>query len=108
MAVAIVDGGLPANHGLDQWVTLHDAPGVGRPIAAGQAHGLAVTSAFLFGPLVQGEPTRRPHANVDHWRVYGDGDNDDFEVFALFGEHKTNGNAACGEQSGPYVVSLAR
>lgn len=83
IAVAIFDGGLPANHGLDQWVTLHDAPGVGRPIAAGQAHGLAVTSAFLFGPLVQGEPVRRPHANVDHWRVYGEGDNDDFEAFAL-------------------------
>src|SRR3546814_944674 len=44
IAVAIFDGGLPANHGLDQWVTLHDAPGVGRPIAAGKARSEEHTS----------------------------------------------------------------
>ena len=54
LAVAIFDGGLPDNHGLDKWVTLHDAPGVGSPVEAAQQHGLAVTSAFLFGPLSRG------------------------------------------------------
>ena len=83
LSVAIFDGGLPDNHGLDRWVTLHDAPGVGAPTASGQSHGLAVTSAFLFGPLTPGTAAVRPYANVDHWRVYGDGDGDDFEAFAV-------------------------
>ncbi len=82
LSVAIFDGGLPDGHGLDEWVTLRDAPGVGAPTRAGQRHGLAVTSAFLFGPLTQGEAVARPYANVDHWRVFGEGD-DDFEAFDL-------------------------
>lgn len=85
LSVAIFDGGLPDNHGLDRWVTLHDAPGVGAPVPGGQRHGLAVTSAFLFGPLNQGQPLLpRPYANVDHWRVYGVGDGaGDFEAIDL-------------------------
>jgi hypothetical protein len=83
LSVAIFDGGLPNDHGLERWVTQHDAPGVGAPVATGQRHGLAVTSAFLFGPLTQGEPLPRPYANVDHWRVYGEGDNNDFEASDL-------------------------
>ncbi len=84
LSVAIFDGGLPEGHGLDRWVTLHDAPGVGAPILAGQHHGLAVTSAFLFGPLSPGEALARPHANVDHWRIFGAGDNNsDFEAITL-------------------------
>jgi hypothetical protein len=51
LSAAIFDGGLPKNHGLEKWVTLHDAPGVGAPVANALRHGLAVTSAFLFGPL---------------------------------------------------------
>ena len=83
LSVAIFDGGLPPCHGLDRWVTLHDAPGVGAPTDDGQRHGLAVTSAFLFGPLSQGQPATTPYANVDHWRVYGAGDEHDFEAFAM-------------------------
>ena len=82
LSVAIFDGGLPDGHGLEKWVTLHDAPGVGAPNSAGQRHGLAVTSAFLFGPLKHGDPISRPYANVDHWRVLGKHDND-FEAFDL-------------------------
>lgn len=83
LAVAIFDGGLPPDHGLERWVNLHDAPGVGSPVVDGQRHGLAVTSAFLFGPLIQGQPLTTPYANVDHWRIYGEGDDQDFEAFAL-------------------------
>jgi len=82
LSVAIFDGGLPEGHGLEKWVTLHDAPGVGPPNPEGQRHGLAVTSAFLFGPLKKGEVVGQPFANVDHWRVFGEGD-DDFEAFDL-------------------------
>jgi hypothetical protein len=84
LSVAIFDGGLPANHGLDRWVIQHDAPGVGAPIPAAQNHGLAVTSAFLFGPLVPGEVMSQPPANVDHWRVLGsDTATDDFELYSV-------------------------
>jgi len=84
LSVAIFDGGLPNAHGLDRWVSVHDAPGVGAPIASAQGHGLAVTSSFLFGPLSHGQPLARPYANVDHWRVYGETDNgSDFEAFDI-------------------------
>ncbi|KAF5883536.1 S8 family peptidase [Rhizobium sp. PEPV16] len=84
LSVAIFDGGLPVSHGLDQWVTLRDAAGVGAAVASAQAHGLAVTSSFLFGPLSQGQPVQKPYANVDHWRVYGDTDStSDFEAFDI-------------------------
>ncbi|TPI50235.1 S8 family peptidase [Mesorhizobium sp. B2-9-1] len=84
LAVAIFDGGLPNNHGLDRWVNLQDAPGVGAPLPAAQNHGLAVTSAFLFGPLEPGVPPAQPRANVDHWRVLGtDTAADDFELYSI-------------------------
>jgi len=84
LSVAIFDGGLPLSHGLDQWVTLRDAPGVGAAVVSAQGHGLAVTSSFLFGPLTQGQPVPKPYANVDHWRVYGDTDStSDFEAFDI-------------------------
>lgn len=77
ISAAILDGGLPPKHGLSQWVTLRDADGVGAPLPEGQQHGLAVTSAFLFGPLVQGLDPEPPFSKVDHWRVYGDDTTDD-------------------------------
>jgi hypothetical protein len=84
LSAAIFDGGLPKNHGLEKWVTLQDAPGVGAPVANGLRHGLAVTSAFLFGPLVQGAAPAAPYANVDHWRILGaDTANDDFELLSV-------------------------
>lgn len=84
LSVAIFDGGLPDDHGLEEWVTAYDAPGVGAPLDAGQSHGLQVTSAFLFGPLTPGQPHAQPFANVDHWRVIGDDhETDDFELFSL-------------------------
>ncbi len=84
LSVAIFDGGLPDNHGLNRWVAAYDAPGVGKPLAAAQTHGLQVTSAFLFGPLAPGEAPSLPFANVDHWRIVGDDhDHDDFELFSL-------------------------
>jgi hypothetical protein len=84
LSVAIFDGGLPSNHGLESWVTSRDAPGVGAPIDGALEHGLMVTSAFLFGPLTAGEAHPQPFANVDHWRIIGDDHiSDDFELFSL-------------------------
>lgn len=84
LRVAILDGGLPDDHPLDRWVTSNAAPGVGAPIPNFQRHGLAVTSAFLFGPLQQGMDLDQPYANVDHWQVLGaDTAHDDFELYSV-------------------------
>ncbi len=84
LSVAIFDGGMPPDHGLERWVTCHDAPGVGRATQEGMDHGLAVTSAFLFGPLQEDVIPPPPFANVDHWRIFGENDEDnDFEAFDI-------------------------
>lgn len=65
--VAIFDGGLPASIDLSPWVREIEPPGIGPRKAEHEAHGLAVTSALLFGPLSRkpGDPLCR----VDHVRV---------------------------------------
>lgn len=84
LAVAIFDGGLPQQHGLDRWVSYREPAGIGAATADGVQHGLAVTSAFLFGPLKEGEVPARPVANVDHWRVIGDDTQfDDYEILPV-------------------------
>ena len=84
LRVAVMDGGLPLEHPLKRWVSEREAPGVGDPVPGHQRHGLAVTSAFLFGPLQPGVRPDRPYANVDHWRVLGaDTTNDDFEIYSV-------------------------
>lgn len=68
--VAILDGGLPKNHPILPWLrsyrvldsNAHDVPG-------GLEHGLAVTSAFLFGPIQPNGAAQRPFAYTDHLRV---------------------------------------
>ncbi|WP_158043757.1 S8 family peptidase [Skermanella pratensis] len=87
LSVAIFDGGLPDNHGLDPWVTLYEPAGVGNPIPGYQRHGLAVTSAFLFGPIVPGHALPCPLAKVDHWRVLGTKvAQDDFELYSVLSQ----------------------
>jgi hypothetical protein len=84
LAVAIFDGGLPLHHGLERWVTLQEPADVGAPLPGGPAHGLGVTSAFLFGPLEEGVVPATPPATVDHWRVIGDDTrSDDFALMPV-------------------------
>lgn len=68
--VAILDGGLPANHPLAPWLRSYR---VIDPVAQdhpdGLEHGLAVTSAFLFGPIQPNGTAQRPYAYADHLRV---------------------------------------
>lgn len=68
--VAILDGGLPQTHTLIPWVKNYkrlDEDALDDP--DGPNHGLATTSAFLFGPITPGEKAQRPPAFVDHLRV---------------------------------------
>ncbi len=66
---AIFDGGLPKNNSLDQWATHHETSNLHEPHTSLQAHGLAVTSALLFGPIEKGKELSRPPGIVDHYRV---------------------------------------
>ncbi len=68
--VAILDGGLPENHVLQPYVRRYEKS---DPEASDTDdfidHGLAVTSAFLFGPIEPAATALRPYSYVDHIRV---------------------------------------
>lgn len=69
--VAILDGGLPKSHPIAPWLSSYrilDPDAADSP--EGLEHGLAVTSAFLFGPIQPGEVAQRPFAYADHLRVH--------------------------------------
>lgn len=69
----VLDGGLPDEHCIGRWVrssTLSDPLANNHP--DGPEHGIAVTSAVLFGPLSVSGPIPRPFSYVDHIRVLDD------------------------------------
>ena len=70
--VAVFDGGLPDRSALDPWVRRFNPPGIGPAVPDYVAHGHAVTSAALFGPLIPGQQAPTPFAIVDHVRVWDD------------------------------------
>lgn len=67
----IFDGGIPASArpALRTWVNVVDAGSVGPSHPDFEAHGLAVTSAFLFGPIGDPNDLQKPICAVDHVRV---------------------------------------
>jgi hypothetical protein len=67
--VAVFDGGLPETPDLTRWTRRIDAEGVGPASPDFLEHGLAVTSALLFGPLSESNESQVPYARVDHYRV---------------------------------------
>jgi Subtilase family len=87
--VAILDGGLPkhhplASHTLGSYKKI-DANAKDDP--AGLEHGLAVTSAFLYGPLPPNGIAQRPYSPVDHLRVLDDDSHteDPLELYRTLG-----------------------
>lgn len=69
-SVAILDGGLPDGHLLQPFVTRYDkADQNAADVGDYLDHGLAVTSAFLFGSIEPGGDARRPPSYVHHYRV---------------------------------------
>jgi hypothetical protein len=74
LSIAIFDGGLPPNHPFGLWANAIEPPpdhDIGSPVAACQTHGLAVTSAALFGSIQPNTPAPRPFGKIDHYRVLG-------------------------------------
>jgi hypothetical protein len=86
--VAILDGGLPKHHAIKPWLRSYrilDEQAADDP--DGLEHGLAVTSAFLFGPIPPDGYAQRPYAYVDHLRVLDKdaGTEDPLELFRTLG-----------------------
>jgi len=67
----IFDGGLPtlSRAALSRWVQYVEPANIGEPVPAMEEHGLAVTSALLFGHANEAEPLETPLCSVDHVRV---------------------------------------
>lgn len=85
LRIAAFDGGLPSKTPVARWVKRYKPRGIGSAHPDFQAHGLAVTSALLFGPLQEGQPAPRPVCHVDHWRVLDEDDANDGDVENLYG-----------------------
>lgn len=66
---AIFDGGIPENHPLTKWVTPYNFPDMTPPDDNSLEHGVAVTSAFLFGHISPKEKLSAPYCFADHYRV---------------------------------------
>ena len=81
----IFDGGLPDNAraALSRWVRYIEPVGVGKPDSDLQGHGLAVTSAFLFGQIVTGSALDTPFCTVDHVRVLDEDTNSNGDLMGL-------------------------
>jgi len=71
----IFDGGIPSGvlSALQPWVTLIEPSGIGPSVPYLEEHGLGVTSAFLFGPILNPKALARPICSVDHVRVLDEG-----------------------------------
>ncbi|HEX4951766.1 MAG TPA: S8 family peptidase [Thermoanaerobaculia bacterium] len=67
--VLIFDGGLPRLPDLSNWVSLIEPENIGPSVPALEEHGLAVTSAFLFGSMQPPDDPGQPLCHVDHVRV---------------------------------------
>lgn len=68
--VAILDGGLPEVHPIGRWVrSYRQLDPLAKDDIDGPEHGLAATSAFLFGAIPPEETAARPYSYVDHLRV---------------------------------------
>lgn len=86
--VAILDGGLPKNHVIGPWLNSYRRLDENaEDDLDGLEHGLAVTSAFLFGPIQPNGVAARPFAYVDHLRVLDKNANteDPLELYRTLG-----------------------
>lgn len=84
--VAIFDGGIPKGHPITKWAKAIDPPGIGKPLADFQKHGVGVTSAFLFGHINPDKSIEPPYAQVDHYRVLDTTPGQDpYELYEVLG-----------------------
>lgn len=67
--VAVFDGGTPDDVKIRPWVNIYKAKGVKKPSKEFLKHGLAVSSALLFGPIQNKSELDRPYTKIDHYQV---------------------------------------
>ena len=67
--IAVFDGGIPENHPITNWVTPYEFPNVEPATKELESHGVAVTSALLFGHIEPDLAIKRPYSFIDHYRV---------------------------------------
>ena len=80
--VAVFDGGTETTSPIDPWVTSRDVPGIGAPVNDYLDHGMAVTSASLFGSINPTVDLPVPFAHIDHYRVLDDKSHEDpYELY---------------------------
>ena len=82
--VAVFDGGIPENHPITNWVTPHEFPNMEPATSKFESHGVAVTSALLFGHIEPDLPIKRPYSFIDHYRVLDKfSDQNPFELYEV-------------------------
>jgi len=81
----IFDGGIPAStlKVISPWVSLIEPVGLGKADSSLEMHGLAVTSAALFGPLKPDKTSDTPACLIDHVRVLDQDWQNDIEAWAI-------------------------
>ena len=67
--VAVFDGGIPDGHPITSWANPCECGALKPPTSEFHEHGVAVTSAFLFGHISPNKSIARPYAPIDHYRV---------------------------------------
>lgn len=70
--IAIFDGGIPDNHPFTKWVYHYEFPNMRPATQEILTHGVAVTSAALFGHIHPRDPLQTPYCHIDHYRVLDD------------------------------------
>lgn len=73
--IAIFDGGIPDNHPFARWVYSYEFPDMRPPVQELLTHGVAVTSAALFGHINPRVSLPIPYCYIDHFRVLDDDPN---------------------------------
>jgi hypothetical protein len=69
LKVGILDGGLPKTPDIERWVKYKEPTGIKQSVPEFEQHGLAVTSALLFGSMEQNDAPPVPYSHIEHWRV---------------------------------------
>lgn len=81
--MAVFDGGIPDSHYLKKWVNSYDFSDSTNPIQKCLDHGVAVTSAALFGNLDTNVPIPQPFSKIDHYRVVNAEDFSDRNLYKV-------------------------
>jgi hypothetical protein len=69
LRAAVFDGGISDEMHQSSFAHAHDPVGIGAAVDGYVDHGTGVTSAVLFGPLINGVLLPQPYGYVDHYRV---------------------------------------